>query len=292
MASRLQIAKPFIAAFFNEGSKKVFKRRDLSNILEENRSKWHIPESVYTRKFLEFLVEENIIREVELRAELYEVEEHRYLSGNPSPYAVALSLRKNLYLSHGSAVFIHNLNDQIPKTIFVNYEQSPKPSGSGLTQEGIDKAFSHTQRQSKFSFDFDDYHILLLNGKATGRLEVSQINGPNGELLDVTKLERTLIDIAVRPAYAGGVFQVLEAYKGAKESASLNTLIATLKKLNYVYPYHQAIGFYMERAGYPESKWSKLLKMGTKFDFYLTHQIPEDGRKYDSKWRLYYPSGF
>lgn len=31
----------------------------------------------------------------------------------------------------------------------------------------------------------------------------------------VTDLERTLIDIAVRPAYSGGVFEVLEAFKNA-----------------------------------------------------------------------------
>jgi predicted transcriptional regulator of viral defense system len=48
-----------------------------------------------------------------------------------------------------------------------------------------------------------------LSGKNTNRLEVSQLRDPQGQLVDATKLERTLIDIAVRPAYAGGVFEVM-----------------------------------------------------------------------------------
>ncbi len=204
---------------------------------------------------------------------------------------MALALRKNSYLTHGSAVFLHGLTDQIPKTVYVNYEQSPKPQSGVLTQEGINRAFANAQRQSNLAFKHGEYEIVIINGKFTDRLEVSTFSGSNSESLEVTKLERTLIDIAVRPAYAAGVFQVLEAYERAKDQVSTSTLVATLKNLNYLYPYHQAIGFYMERAGYPKSKWSKLLKPGASFDFYLAHKLPE-GKKYDPKWRLYYPGGF
>src|SRR5882672_4945604 len=46
--------------------------------------------------------------------------------------------------------------------------------------------------------------IVLLSGKHTGRLGVTKTLGPQGEQLELTDLERTLIDIAVRPTYAGG----------------------------------------------------------------------------------------
>jgi hypothetical protein len=110
------------------------------------------------------------------------------------------------------------------------------------------------------------------------------------ETLDATKLERTLIDIAVRPAYAGGVYQVLNAYRTAKGRMSVSVVLATLKKLDYLYPYHQVIGFYMEKAGYEEQRYERLLKVGLKYDFYLAHDIRES--EYNAKWRLFAPKGF
>lgn len=262
----------------------------IAEIFSEHREDWNLPVGMTFARFLEFLLAETDLREVVIPSEHYG-DEKRYVWGDASAYSVALSLKPKSYLTHGTAVVIHSLTDQIPKTVYVNYEQSPKPPGGGLTQEGIDRAFSNRQRQSKLTYKYEDFQIVVINGKHTGRLEVTQLPGNvAGELLDVTKLERTLIDIAVRPNYAGGAVQVLEAFERAKPTVSVNTLVATLKKLNYVYPYHQVIGFYMERAGYPESQWQKLKKLGLQFDFYLTYQLPAK-KKYDPKWRLYYPGG-
>jgi hypothetical protein len=126
-----------------------------------------------------------------------------------------------------------------------------------------------------------------VNGKNTQRLGVEEIRGPNSELLEVTNIARTLIDIAVRPAYAGGIFEVLKAYRAARKMVSPDQLLLILKKLDYLYPYHQAIGFLMETAGYPAVICAKCRALGLDFDFYLAHAMNDP--EYTKSWRLYYP---
>lgn len=283
-------AKSKIEKVFNENPTKIFRRKHISSILSENGKAWELAYGTSATNFINVLKEHSDLKESILESEHY-TSEKRFIWGHPSIYAVALSLKPNSYLTHGTAIFLHGLNDQIPQTVYVNYEQSQKNYSLGsLTQSGLDKAFSNNQRKSNLTYRYDGKQITFINGKYTNKLEVSPMLY-NGENLNVTRLERTLIDITVRPAYSGGVFQILEAFKNAKDRISVNTLIATLKKLNYLYPYHQAIGFYMERAGFPENQCAKLLNLGLDFDFYLAHKLPND-KEYDAKWRLYYPKGF
>jgi len=51
---------------------------------------------------------------------------------------------------------------------------------------------------------------------------------PTGQEVEVTSKERTLIDIAIRPAYSGGVAQILEAYKRARSQASVQKMLKLL----------------------------------------------------------------
>jgi len=105
--------------------------------------------------------------------------------------------------------------------------------------------------------------------------------------VEVTSLERTLIDITVRPAYSGGVSTVLRAFKLARNRTSVTKLIALLNKFNYIYPYHQSIGFYLKHAGYTEADQLLAKLDGVKFDFYLCHGLKDPA--FDPDWRVFFP---
>ena len=106
----------------------------------------------------------------------------------------------------------------------------------------------------------------------------------------MTNLERTLMDITVRPNYAGGAFAVLDAYRHAvKENRiSSNKLLALLEAMDFTYPYHQAIGFYLERAGYEGKLIEKLKVIPMKYKFYLDYGMTS--KTYDSNWKIWHPT--
>jgi hypothetical protein len=290
--SKLQAARGQIIAYFENLPRYALTDADLAGILFKRAGEWRLAANTSVDKFVRFLLEATAMRRVSIVPVGENVHRTvtRYVWADASPYAVAATLESRAYLSHGTAVLLHGLTDQLPSVICVSREQSQQYGReSTLEQEGIDNAFSQPERRSNALFTYDNFQFVLLHGKNTGRLEVGTITYGR-EQLSVTKLERTLIDITVRPAYAGGVYQVLEAYRRAQSDMSTSILLATLKKLDYVYPYHQAIGFYMQRAGYKPEQYERLRSLGLNNDFYLAHGLRE--REFDSTWRLHFPKGF
>jgi hypothetical protein len=269
--------------------RRVFTNKDILKLLNENREKWGALANVAAVDLLEHLLVQTPLKRITLRAEAHEREFVRFLWRAPSVFEVAASLRSSAYLCHSSAVYLHRLTPESPKDIYLNAEQSVKPKpGSGLSQEGIDRAFQGKQRCSAFAFKFESTRIVLLNGKNTNCFGVEErlIEGQQHRLR-MTSLERTLIDIAVRSAYAGGVRSVVQAYGAALPRVSIAKLTSTLGALDYVYPYHQAIGFYLARAGCSANELAPLKALGLHWNFYLAHNMRET--QYDSDWKLYYP---
>lgn len=287
---RFKISRPDIVLFFNDYEKKVFDFNDISNILAKNRRFWRLPRNLTTSEFINLLTKRTKLKSYKL--DFPRKKYTRFVWGDTSVYKLALSIERNSYFTHYTALYWHDLTDQIPKTIYVNCEQAQKRyKPETLLQSNIDRAFKNSQRQSKNIAIIGDFRICMLNGKYTDTLGVTEITTDENEKITLTNVERTLIDIVVRPAYSGGIYEVLNAYRRAAKKVSINKLSVMLRKLKYIYPYHQAIGFFLERAGvYRESQIRLLKKFDFEYDYYMTHQMKET--QYSKEWRLYYPKGF
>jgi hypothetical protein len=280
------IAVQELSSFFDTSANKVFWPSDLSDIFVRYRTAWKIPRSMKFPAFTEFLLHHTKLKELKLRCAKYS-SPLRYTWGDVSPVSVALSTNRHAYLSHASGLWVHGLGGNA-RQLYVNHEQSEKPQNDGqLTQEATDRVFRNQPRHSKLIYELSGTKIVVLNGKFTGQLGVEKLLSPTGESVDVTCLERTLIDVTVRPQYAGGVLRVIDAFAAARGRVSIRKLVRMLKTLDHTYPYHQAIGFYLKRSGYGAEDQTSLKGIGLRLDFYLSYGLSNP--LFDPGWRIWYP---
>ena len=301
MPTRLQLARADILQYFKRHARKTFKQRELESILADKREEWRLAQSMSFADFLKYLVGNCKLRRIEFpfphRTEV------RYAWGDVPLEAIVLTLKGKCHYSHYTAVHLHDLTEQDPQIIYVNHEQPPKPPpATGLSQEGMDRAFRRRPRTTRNiakirSSKYGGARICLLNGKHTGQLGIEErlVNSRNSDAevsVRLTDVERTLIDITVRPFYSGGVAEVMKAYRRAADRVSLNRMAGMLRKLAFVYPYHQAIGFYVDACGAYPSSAVDFFRRGfdLEFDFYLTYAMQD--LEYNRRWRIYVPKGF
>lgn len=292
MPTRLQIAKKDIFRAFEDSSHLVFTKAQIKKILSENRRFWRLAGSTTFANFLEFLKTKGKLREHEFP--FPSRKEVRYSWGDVPLYALLMSLKPKCYFCHYTAIHFYGLTEQEPKNIYINHEQKAGPGKGQLEQGRIDSAFKRQPRITNNLIEYEGLKIYLINGMNTNLLGVDEqevVESSLKYMIRITDLERTLIDAAVRPFYSGGVWEVIKAFRNAAKDVSTNRLGALLKKLQYVYPYHQAIGFYLDQSGtYSDKAVSAFRdKFDYKFDFYLDYNMKNP--KYNERWRLFVPDG-
>ena len=239
--------------------------------------------------FLEFVIRRGHLTQVHFHAPHYDDTILRFCKAQATSLDLAASLRPSAYFSHSTAAYLNGLTASLPSALFLNVEQSqkPKPSASSLSQASLDRAFTGNQRQSKLFYNYETLTVTMLSGKKTGKLGVESIAAPSGRSFFATNLERTLVDLTVRPAYGGGIKAVLECFRVAQARASMDKLLQILDQVDYLYPYVQAIGFLGQRAGFSEAALRQLRERITSLKFYLTHGMKNPA--YDDAWRIYHP---
>lgn len=285
----METLKNRIGRLFKEQQQNVFSKVELKELLTNCVYKIGLPGKVTLPEFISFLTAQKIIKEVTIAMPL-DKKVIRYETDSATAIETAQSLKSNSYLSHYTALFLHGLTDNLPKVIYTNTElkKAINRNSEKLLQANIDRAFACNMRQSNQVARCGGIEIFLLNSKKVDQVGVKDF-AFNNTTLRVTDIERTLIDITVRPSYAGGIYEVLNAYKAAKGQVSVNRMLSILTKLDYTYPYHQAIGFYLEKAGYEKGVLSLVEMTPIEYDFYLTYNMKSKG--YSERWRLFFPSG-
>jgi hypothetical protein len=289
---KTDIALPEIRKFFMS-SEKAFRESDLKKIFKSGI--WDLPTKMYFDDFIVLMKDLKILREVSLNFNKTTIK--LYVTLGASSYNVAYALSENVYFSHYTAASLHQLTEQIPKTVYVSKEltaklQDTKEERSILTQEVIDLAMQKEPRMTSQVAIYKKSEIIFLNAKNAKGAEIISLDF-EGFNYRVTSLERTLIDAVIRPYYCGGISEVLNFFKNAHGNININKIIKILIDLDYIYPYHQALGLYLSLTGvYSSTAVDRLKRFGLNRDFYLCHGLSKDELQYSEEWKMFYPSWF
>jgi predicted transcriptional regulator of viral defense system len=196
------------------------------NIFEVEKNDWGVPKSSTVWDSLNYLVKENIFGHHEIMDK--NGDKKSILSYQTNNELTILSaLKTDSYFAYNTAMQLHGLARPGYKMIYLNTEHT-KDRGLPIddnepTQELIDYDFGQPQRQNQNLFAYKNKTIMLTNGKKKDRLGIIHITNEY-QSYAYTDLERTLIDIVVRPLYAGGAANVLKAFKKAKEKVTIEIL--------------------------------------------------------------------
>jgi len=261
--------KQKIIDMFEQFKKNVYSYKNLELLFNYNKKEL---KKYSLQEFIMFAFKLKIIKKLKIKHKnrTYIV----FTYQNPGLFEIIQKIKDGSYFAYYSAMYIHNLTEQIPKSVYINFE-----------------TFKKEYKITKSTAVYNDFRIYIIRNKYTDKLGVINNSVSDNETISVTNLERTLIDIAINPEFSGGIYEVLKAYEEAAKEVSINKLISILKKMNHTSPYHQIIGFYLEKSGaYREFQINLIKEFPIREKINLIPEMKE--MDFSETWQLFYPKNF
>jgi hypothetical protein len=169
--------KRALGKLFADWGQEVFMLADMKKILDKGKFLLGLSAAIKAKELVSFLEEHGVISAIEVEMPGGE-EVRRFRTERATAYELALSLKKNSYLSHYSAVFLHGLTDNVPKTIYTNTElHRGGKSNSGRLEQGTsltvgdNKCLPVKEPALVGFYDFDGsgfYRIVLSSERPPG----------------------------------------------------------------------------------------------------------------------------
>ena len=213
-----------------------------------------------------------------------------------NPYELAAKMFPAGYFCNLSSIYFHSLTNQIPKTIYICNEtisEHLKTDADGMNNSLLRSVFIKPHRHTSYVFAVNKCEIVVVDRKKKSDHGVVKIHAHNTLLPNnsrITSVERALIDAVVSPQYNGGVVSVYTYFKKARRKMDVKQLMDIYRKLDFVYPYSQVLGFFLDNIGLQKQASDIYGEFPPQFKFFVDHNAKASWT-YDAKWKLYYPNG-
>ena len=256
-------------------------QEQLKEILEQLKDKSLVSSSLSYNSFLLKLIDKGLIQKsITIRGHI----KTRYTcSQDFNIYDFCNSLEKNSFFSMSTALNIQGLSDFREEYIFVSKERSTKIEQGNvtLTQENIDNAFSKKPRRTNAYDKIDNHVVVLLEANKTDTFEVIEYNGYR-----VSSVNRAFVEMISNVQYLQSSEAIIEVFMKIKEKLNLDTIYNIIDKFDFIYPYFQLAGFYLEKIGFPKVELEKFYTKRSELNFYTQKNKNQYG--FDGYWKIYY----
>lgn len=256
-------------------------QEQLKEILEQLKDESLVSSSLSFNSFLLKLIDEGLTQKsLTIRGHI----KTRYTFYQDfNIYDFCDSLEKNSFFSMSTALNLQGLSDFRRDFIFVSKERTTRIEQGNvtLTQEDIDNAFSKKPRRTNAYDKINNHIVVLLEANNTDTFEIIEYNE-----YKVSSINRAFVEMISNVQYLQSSEAIIEVFAKIKDKLDIDRIYTIIEKFDFIYPYFQLAGFYLERIGFSKTELEKFYTQKSELNFYTQKNKNQYG--FDGYWKIYY----
>ena len=262
-------------------SHNVFTLDHISTMLEDLKNQNLVQQSITSDSFYFKLLEDGLIS---YTISLRDIQKTRYsLNKEFNIYDFASSLENKSFFPMFTSLNIQGLSNYRNNFVFISKERKERNNFASriLTQDAIDKAFASSPRRTKAHDVINGYNVVSLESNNTGSIGIIDYNG-----YKVSSINRALVEIISNIHYFVSPDNVISEFKAIKDKLNINEIFKIIEKFDFIYPYYQLAGYYLEKIGFTKNELIKFYSKKGELIFYTIKNKEE--YKLDTYWNIKY----
>lgn len=259
----------------------VFSFEQIYIILENLKDKNLVQQGMSSNMFYSKLLEDGLIS---YTVTFRNIQKIRYtLDKEFNIYDFACSLENKSFFPMFTSLNIQGLSNYRSNFVFISRERKERNNftSRSLTQDAIDKAFSSNPRRTKAHDVINGYNLVLLESNNTEGIGIINYNGYR-----VSSINRAFIEIISNIHYFISPNNVINEFKIIKNKLDIDEILKIIEKFDFVYPYYQLAGYYLEEIGFTKNELFKFYSKKSDLIFYTI----KNKKKYEFNeyWNIKY----
>ncbi len=259
----------------------IFSFDHISMILENLKDKNLVQQSMSSSMLYSKLLEDGLIS---YTVTFRDIQKIRYtLDKEFNIYDFACSLENKSFFPMFTSLNIQGLSNYRNNFVFISRERKERNNftSRSLTQDAIDKAFTSNPRRTKAHDVINGYNLVSLESNNTGGIGIINYKGHR-----ISSINRAFVEIISNIHYFVSPGSVINEFKIIKNKLDIDEIFKIIEKFDFIYPYYQLAGYYLEEIGFLRDELFKFYSKKSDLIFYTVKN--KEIYKLDEYWNIKY----